>query len=197
MLKPVPIHRPDSHPRAQAVVSHCPLFHRAAHHFPVGARRLSPPHVCAPALILCSSEKTRPMQLPCFHRHRALPLSLNALLPCRRSLAHRTAVNCHRQAPASSPPDTDALREPHRRPSSNPPPGIPKMKLVPMHFSAASTSPSTAVSGHGTTAMPPPRAPYRLHAAPRCASQHYRPTVRPSTVVPLWPICATVDCTSR
>jgi hypothetical protein len=93
--------------------------------------------------------------------------------------------------------DIDALREPRRRPSSNPPRGILKTKSVPTCFSAPSTSPVIAVSSHGTTATPPPRAPYRLHAAPRCASQRYRPTVRPITFVPLRPICTIVDRTRR
>jgi hypothetical protein len=49
------------------------LFHHAAHRFPAGALRLSPPHACAASLILCSNEKRRPMPLPYSHHHHALP----------------------------------------------------------------------------------------------------------------------------
>jgi hypothetical protein len=101
-------------PRAPAIAAR-PLAPTVSHHRRVHetvaalvstAPTITPPHACAPTLILCSSEKRRPTRLPCFHRHRAPPLSLLTLLPCRRSSVHRTTVNCHRQVPASSPSRT-------------------------------------------------------------------------------------------
>jgi hypothetical protein len=64
------------------------ISYRAAHRFPAGAHRLSPPHACATFLILFESEKGRPTPVPCSNHHYAPPSpcvclsSYHAFAPC-------------------------------------------------------------------------------------------------------------------
>jgi hypothetical protein len=71
-----------------------PGFHRPQYH---AAPRVRP----RPYPLLKREEKANTTSL--LPPPSRPPLSLLALLPCRHSSTHRATVNCHRQAPASSP----------------------------------------------------------------------------------------------